>query len=427
VNSIQPSIPGIRIEQQPIYMTEPEMATAVPVFIGYTEKGEVGQLHKVHALADYEKQFLNPPDPDSRKAACGYLYDALKHYFDVGGEPCFVLPVGQRKPNDAIDNQQIGATLKKAASSDVFAKEPTLTLMAAPDLALLDAELEREPAKGEVSQQWVKQWADIWEAMLSTAQKNDLFCLLDAPASADTARSLLTSCSALDNCAEYGAAYWPRLLVSEGEHEDLSKYLPPSAAVAAMVQRVDRERGIWKAPANVPLPQVITPEYDHWQAQDLFNANDRSINVIRGFAGRGVRVWGCRTLAPGAHPQRRYVQTHRLLSYIKTHLKEIARFVTFEPNNEITWIKLKSLTQTWLRQLWFRGGLFGATEDDAFRVFIGLDETMTQADIQAGRLIMRVCVAPSYPAEFIDISLQFYTSESHVTQNAAPQDRRISA
>ncbi len=428
--------PGVYIQQQTIPITRPERATAVPVFIGYTGKGGPSQqLHTINAFADYvvkldsgkRLEFTNSVRLDSTTAQKtemknGYLYTALQHYFEIGGDPCFVLSVGERNPGDALNNDTILQNLKDAARSPALAKEPDITLMVMPDLALLN---ETYGASGNTKETVAQQWADVYTAILETCQKNNWFALLESPLDVDLAKELAKR--SFNEYGEYGAAYWPHLKVSSSSS---AQYIPPCAAVAAMVQRIDQEKGVWRAPANVPLPQVIAPSDSHWMAQDLFNAQGPSINVIRNFVGRGMRVWGCRTLADSRRVQHQYIQVRRLLTYIELNVTEMSRFATFEPNNEITWLKLKGLTQSWLRQLWFEGGLFGAVEEDAFRVLIGLNETMTREDVLAGKLIMQVRIAPLYPAEFIDLTLQFYTSESNMTQSvpvAFQQNRSIPA
>ncbi len=409
--------PGIYIEHQTISVESPEMATAVPVFIGYTENGGVQQLYKIDVFADYLAL-------DSGKSG-GYLYAALRHYFEVGGDPCFVLSVDNR----ASKQKDIQSQLIQAAQSKALTQEETITLMVMPDLALLN---KSDEDAADNKKTVAKQWAEVYRVMLSTCEKQNWFAVLDSPADIESTKEL--SNHPFNIHAERGAAYWPYLQVNVQMDDalDLPKpiYIPPSAAVIAMMQRIDRNQGIWKAPANTPLPQIIATQYDDGIAQNLFNAQQCSINVIRSFAGRGVRVWGCRTLADSTRAQRQYIQIRRLLTHIELNVTEMARFATFEPNNEITWLKLKGLTQSWLRQLWFEGGLFGAVEEEAFRVLIGLDETMTQQDIREGKLIMRVCIAPLYPAEFIDLTLQFYTSESNMAQRvplAFQQNRSISA
>jgi len=177
--------------------------------------------------------------------------------------------------------------------------------------------------------------------------------------------------------------------------------------MAAVIQQTDRERGVWKAPANVALAHVVQPAVSHLQADGLFNNDGASINLIRSFPGRGVRVWGCRTLTPLTSSPWRYIQIRRLLSYIEAKLIRVGRFSVFEPNNEITWLKLKSRARSWLRKLWRSGGLFGGVESEAFELFVGLNESMTADDIKAGRLIMKVKVCALYPAEFIEIHLRF--------------------
>ncbi|MBY0444020.1 MAG: phage tail sheath subtilisin-like domain-containing protein, partial [Burkholderiales bacterium] len=198
--------------------------------------------------------------------------------------------------------------------------------------------------------------------------------------------------------------------------------VPPSGAVAAVIQRVDRLRGVWKAPANEALAQVVKPEFSVLQAQAqalLSSQGSLPCNLIRSFPGRGVRVWGCRTLLDEDGSPWRYLQVRRLLSYIENRLRELGRFCVFEPNNEITWLKLKSLFRSVLSELWLRGALYGRSEEEAFRLYVGLGESMTQDDIMAGRLIFRVELAALYPAEFLELSLRFNVMEGQEGGGAA--------
>ncbi|KWN65856.1 hypothetical protein WM23_07660 [Burkholderia ubonensis] len=322
-------------------------------------------------------------------------------------------------PQADADSSRIGEAVAPALSAEkVFAavaQAPTLTLMAVPDLALLpDHSTEH--------------WRKVWRAMLDACEaRRGLFCLIDTPADPQRARTCLDdfvnelrnddpNLTRLAN----GAAYWPRLKVVERKHtHQMPRWLPPSAAVAAQIQRTDREVGVWKAPANAPLGYVVQPQYPHWAGTALFDDAGESINLIRSFPGRGIRVWGCRTLAGPGRPHERYVQTQRLGAYITSSLTEIGRFVVFEPNNEITWFKFKGLASAWLRSLWRKGGLFGSKEEHAFRVLLGLNETMTREDVLAGRMIVQISVALRYPAEFVDLTLQFATSESHARASEA--------
>lgn len=185
--------------------------------------------------------------------------------------------------------------------------------------------------------------------------------------------------------------------------------LSPTAAIAAVIQRTDKRIGVWKAPANVALAQVIRPVVSHLQGDPLFNTSGTSLNLVRSFPGKGIRIWGCRTLENSASSSWRYLQTRRLVSYVSANLAQLIRLYTFEPNNELTWMKCKGQSYNWLRQLWLQGGLYGAQEDEAFNVLLGLNETMTEDDVRAGKMIVKIELAILFPAEFIEVSLVFDT------------------
>lgn len=184
--------------------------------------------------------------------------------------------------------------------------------------------------------------------------------------------------------------------------------LPPSAAMAGVYTMVDNTRGVWKAPANVSLNGVIQPSVNisHDEQEDLnVNAQGKSINAIRTFVGEGTLVWGARTL-DGNSLDWRYINVRRTLIMLEQSMKQAAKAYVFEANDANTWITMKSMARNFLTGIWRRGGLAGATPDDAFSVFVGLGETMTSEDILEGILRMTILVAPVRPAEFIEITFQ---------------------
>ncbi len=408
-------LPGVHFSQS---MVEPEalpMPTAVPVFIGYTEMGEAQTLYAIDSFADYKKQLENKePSPLSDAAARCVLHHTVKHYFDNGGDPCFVLSVntyeslGDKDLTDLEDLAKIKEELTHAQLFVAIKKESTITLAAMPDVVLLDVEKGRTFFK------------EVWQAMVTQLCSGQIpiFCLLDVPADPQAANTCLESLQdapKLDR-AEHAAAYWPHLTTEYRDTDaEKEKVLPPSGAVAAAIQRTDNERGVWKAPANVPLYRVIKPQYSYLDAASFstfFHKDSVSFNLIRSFQGRGVRIWGCRTLSDDVASPWRYVQTRRLVSYVESNLREVARFAVFEPNNAMTWGKLKGLCRVWLRELWRNGGLLGEFEEEAFQVLVGKDESMTAADIQSGKLIVRIGLALHRAAEFIYVQLQFNVSEN---------------
>ena len=180
--------------------------------------------------------------------------------------------------------------------------------------------------------------------------------------------------------------------------------LPPSAAIAGIIAKTDAQRGVWKAPANVALAQVIKPSLtiDNGEQEDL-NVDvtaGKSINAIRSFLGKGNLVWGARTLA-GNDNEWRYVPVRRLFNMVEENVKKASYFAVFEPNTSLTWSKIKTMISGYLEGIWEQGGLFGDTPDQAFFVNVGLGQTMTENDINNGNMNIEIGIAAVRPAEFI--------------------------
>src|SRR6266446_657063 len=180
--------------------------------------------------------------------------------------------------------------------------------------------------------------------------------------------------------------------------------LPPSAAVPGIYSQVDRERGVWKAPANVSVAAVIGPvtKITHADQEDL-NIDPtagKSINAIREFTGKGTLVWGARTLA-GNDNEWRYVSVRRLFNMIEESAQKATSWAVFEPNDANTWVKVRGMIENYLTQKWREGALAGATTKEAFFVRCGLGVTMDAQDILEGRMNVQIGMAVVRPAEFI--------------------------
>jgi len=179
--------------------------------------------------------------------------------------------------------------------------------------------------------------------------------------------------------------------------------VPPSGAVAGIYANVDASRGVWKAPANVSVNGIIglTDDITH-NEQSTMNIHEsgKSINAIRKFTGKGLLVWGARTL-DGNSNDWRYINVRRLANMIQESTKKACMNFVFEPNVKQTWVNVKGMIENYLTTLWGDGALAGAKAEDAFFVSVGLNETMSPQDINEGRLIVKVGYAPSRPAEFI--------------------------
>ncbi len=180
--------------------------------------------------------------------------------------------------------------------------------------------------------------------------------------------------------------------------------LGPASAMAGVYASVDRNRGVWKAPANVSLNAVVKPitkitDGDQ-EGLNVDPTSGKSINAIRTFSGKGTLVWGARTLA-GNDNEWRYVNVRRLFINAEESIKKATEFVVFEPNDANTWTRVKVMIENYLTGIWKDGALAGATPEDAYYVNVGLGSTMSSQDILEGRMIVEIGMAAVRPAEFI--------------------------
>ncbi|WP_264529091.1 phage tail sheath C-terminal domain-containing protein [Flavobacterium sp. N502540] len=191
--------------------------------------------------------------------------------------------------------------------------------------------------------------------------------------------------------------------------------LPPSSAIAGIYARVDKDRGVWKAPANVSLNYVIKPTVKITNnIQDGLNVDTvagKSINAIRSFTGKGTLVWGSRTLA-GNDNEWRYVPVRRFFNMAEESIKKATEQFVFEPNDANTWIRVRAMIENFLILQWRAGALAGAKPEQAFYVRIGLGQTMSAIDILEGRLIVEIGMAVVRPAEFIILRFSHKMQES---------------
>ncbi|OXB06250.1 phage tail sheath C-terminal domain-containing protein [Flavobacterium pectinovorum] len=191
--------------------------------------------------------------------------------------------------------------------------------------------------------------------------------------------------------------------------------LPPSSAVAGVYARVDRDRGVWKAPANVSLNYVIKPTVKITNTiQDNLNVDTvagKSINAIRSFTGKGTLIWGSRTLA-GNDNEWRYVPVRRFFNMAEESIKKATEQFVFEPNDANTWIRVRAMIENFLILQWRAGALAGAKPEQAFYVRIGIGQTMSALDILEGRMIVEIGMAVVRPAEFIILRFSHKMQES---------------
>ncbi|MFN8393824.1 MAG: phage tail sheath C-terminal domain-containing protein [Bacteroidia bacterium] len=190
--------------------------------------------------------------------------------------------------------------------------------------------------------------------------------------------------------------------------------LPPSAAMCGVYSLVDSQEGVHKAPANVSLNSVVRPAFPvNSDDQEDLNAplSGKAINAIRSFVGKGVLVWGARSMDANSQDWR-YISVRRTLIMIEQSIKNSVEAYVFEPNTARTWLKLKTSIDNFLTEVWKNGSLAGATPSQAFEVNVGLGSTMTPNDILEGIMRVSIKVAITRPAEFIEITFEQKMQES---------------
>lgn len=191
--------------------------------------------------------------------------------------------------------------------------------------------------------------------------------------------------------------------------------IPPSGSIAGVYAKVDNARGVWKAPANVSLNSVTEPSVNiSHEEQANINVDavaGKSINAIRSFTGKGNLVWGARTLA-GNDNEWRYISVRRFFNMVEESCKKSTEPFVFEPNDSNTWIKVQTMIENFLTNLWRQGALQGAKPEHAFYVAVGLGKTMSAQDILEGRMIVEIGMAVVRPAEFIILQFSHKLAES---------------
>ena len=186
--------------------------------------------------------------------------------------------------------------------------------------------------------------------------------------------------------------------------------LPPSGFVTGIYARNDITRGVYKAPANEVVRGLTKFEANINTARNDV-LNPEGINALRFFEGRGNRVWGARTMT--SDPEWKYVNVRRLFIYLEHSIDKAMQWAVFEPNNERLWRNIRQMVEDFLYVQWLNGALLGAKPEEAF--FVRCDRTtMTQNDLDNGRLICLIGVAPTKPAEYVIFRIGQWTADSRI-------------
>jgi phage tail sheath protein FI len=258
------------------------------------------------------------------------------------------------------------------------------------------------------------QLRDVQTKMIDHCESmGDRMAILDAPRGLTPAEVLEWRMDTAGYDSKMAALYWPWIEVMD----PLSKLpimVPPSGHLAGLWARVDGERGVHKAPANEVVRGTIGLGFQITQSEQG-ELNRNGVNCIRAFSGRGIRVWGARTLS--SDPEWRYINVRRLFNYVSESISEGTQWSVFEPNDSLLWMRLRAAASNFLKNTWGQGALFGATEAEAFYVKCDA-ETNPPEVVEAGQVICEIGIAPVKPAEFVIFRLSQFTggAESQVEE-----------
>ena len=207
----------------------------------------------------------------------------------------------------------------------------------------------------------------------------------------------------------FAALYYPWIKVPNPRQGGKPILVPPCGHMMGVWSRTDETRGVYKAPANETPRGVIGLAYDcNFREQELLNP--QGINCIRTFPGRGIKIWGARTLVEPDKTEWRYISVRRLMSYIEKSIELGTQWVVFEPNDQDLWARVRRTVSNFLERLWREGALFGATPEQAF--YVKCDETINTPDTMIlGRLYIEVGVCPVRPAEFVVFRISQWTGQ----------------
>lgn len=223
------------------------------------------------------------------------------------------------------------------------------------------------------------------------------FAILDAPPGL-TPQQMIEWRNTVNYDTTRAALYYPWIEVADlTGGNGRTRTIPPSGYVAGVYARTDNTRGVHKAPANEVIRGVLSLDVQVTKGEhDLLNP--KGINVIRSFPGRGIRIWGARTLS--SDPSWRYINVRRLFNMIEESIERGTQWVVFEPNDPFLWGRVRRDVSAFLRNVWRTGALFGRTPEEAF--YVKCDEELNPPEVRdLGQLIVEIGIAPTKPAEFV--------------------------
>lgn len=359
---------------------------------GFDDRGNVTRRPSPSLLEDFDDLSLDESHPNYWDKRVNNGNSAL---IELSIAPDAALPTGVTAPVPLAGGDNGDAIIASNFEGSRDTNPPTglnaLTLDSYRDIAIVHAPGQADQA--------------ITNAVITHCERNRFrFAVVD---SAQNSADFASIDPRSERDTQFAAFYYPWIYISD-PRTGARKKVPPGGFVCGIYARSDNTRGVFKAPANEVVAGALDLEFDIDQGKQE-NLNPKGVNCIRRFPGRGIRVWGARTLS--SDPLWKYVSVRRLFIFIEASIYNSTQWVVFEPNDQRLWARVKQTVTLFLRTQWREGALFGAKEEEAFTVAVGR-ETMTEDDILNGRLIIEVGIAPVRPAEFVIFRVYQKTQEA---------------
>lgn len=354
--------PGVYVEEVPTRSHPIEgVSTSTAAFIGLSQRAAAPVA--ITSFAEFERAI--------GRDAGGYLSLAIKGFFENGGKLCHVALI------TASDPLEVG--LQALANHDI-------SILCCPDEHAFPNAAAALAAHCE--------------------QRRDRFCILQSAQPVLPEQSHVVSVH-----SSHAAYYYPWIAVAGTDGANVT--VPPGGHIAGVYVRIGMEKGVASAPAGVPVAGARALSQDLNTAQsDLLVS--RGINVLRNLPGKGLVIWSARTTSED--PEWKYIGLRRLMIFVEESIRRGLQWAVFEPNAAPLWATARGSVDTFVAGLWSTGALIGQKPEEAW--FTRCDSTtMTQEDIDAGRFIMIVGMAPVRPAEFVIIRITCQTRANDSTDS----------
>jgi hypothetical protein len=249
--------------------------------------------------------------------------------------------------------------------------------------------------------------------------RGDCFCVMDGPKERMAGEDIEKNGLLPASDRGFGAMYVPWFTVANPFNDKDKTWstdvvVPPSGFVAGVFARVDGSRGVHKAPANETVAGITGLAYTI-NAREQASYNVRGINCVRDFGGRGIRIWGARTLSTLSNPSWKYINVRRLFIMIEKTIQLGSQWAVFEPNDHRLWARLRRNIWAFLSRVWSSGALMGRTANQAFYVKCD-EETNPQEEIDAGYVNIEIGIAPVKPAEFVVFKIGQWDGGSAISE-----------